>query len=188
MKTKSIVAVVLALAGLLGIVAVVACAGLFIFAVRDLGANLSPTIDELFAAIENDSFASTYDSHTSPEFRRAATREQYEQIGLTIKTRLGSLKSKTLRQFNMRQMNASRYADVVYNGVFEKGSGVISGRFVKQGDRWLIVAFNVSSPEFQKDLATQNCPHCGAAHTSSAKFCPGCGKPLADDGSVKPAG
>jgi zinc-ribbon domain/Protein of unknown function (DUF4019) len=181
MKTKTIVILVLSACGTLFIAAIASCAGFFFLTFRNMDATLSPTIDELFAAIDNETFAETYDTHTTAELQQTVTREQYAELGLTIKTRLGSLESKSLRQFNVRQINANRYADVVYNATFENGSGTISGRFKKNGDRWLVVSFHVDSPEFQKDLATGKCPHCGEPHTSNARFCPICGKPLTND-------
>jgi hypothetical protein len=184
MKTKTIVILVVSACGALFIAAIASCAGFFFLTFRNMDATLSPTIDELFAAIDNDTFAEMYDTHTSSELQKTVTREQFEELGLTIETRLGSLKSKSLRQFNVRQNNANRYADVVYNATFENGSGTISGRFKKDGDRWLVVSFHVNSPEFQKDLTTGKCPHCGEPHTSNAKFCPKCGKPLANDQPV----
>lgn len=184
MKSKTIVILVVSVCGALFIAAIASCAGFFFLTFRNMDATLSPTVDELFAAIENETFPATYDTHTSAEFQQAMTREQYEELGLTIKTRLGSLKSKSLRQFNVRQFNANRYADVVYNATFENGSGTISGRFKKDGNRWLVVGFHVTSPEFQKDPATGKCPHCGEPHSSNAKFCPKCGKPLTNDQSV----
>jgi hypothetical protein len=184
MKTKSIVIIIVSACGVLLITAIALCAGFYFLAFRNMDATLSPTIDELFSAIDNGTFAETYDTHTSSELKKAVTREQYEEIGLMIKTRLGSLKSKSLRQFNVRQINANRYADVAYNANFEDGSGTFSGRFIKDGERWLVVSFYVNSPEFQKDLATGKCPHCGEPHSSNAKFCPKCGKPLASDQPV----
>ena len=177
MKTKTIVILAVSACGAL-FIAIAACAGVFFFTFRDMHATLSPTVDELFAAIEDGSFAATYDTHTTPELRQTVTREQYRDLGLTIKTRLGALKSKSLRQFNVRQMNAVGYADVAYNATFENGTGTISGRFKKVGDQWLIISFHVNSPEFQKDLATGKCPHCGEPHASSAKYCSKCGKAL----------
>ena len=185
MKTKTILLLLISACGALYIAAVASCAGYLFLTFRNMDATLSPTIDELFAAIDNDTFVETYDTCTSSELRRTVTREQYEELGHTIKTRLGSLKSKSLGQFKVRQFNADRYADAAYNANFENGSGTISGRFKKEGERWLVVSLHVNSPEFQKDLATGKCAHCGEPHTSNAKFCPKCGKPLTND---QPAG
>jgi hypothetical protein len=181
MKTKTIVILVLTACGVFVIAGIATCAGFLFLTFQNLDSTLSPTIDELFAAIDNNTFADTYDSHTADELRRTVTLEQYNDLGLTIKTRLGALRSKSLRQFNVRQFNANRYADVVYTATFEHGSGTISGRFKKDGDRWLVVTLNVNSPEFQKDFVTGKCPNCAEPHSSNAKFCPKCGKPLSND-------
>jgi hypothetical protein len=181
MTTKKTLIIVLCSGAALFVAAIASCAGLLFVAFRNVDAAISPTVDELFAAIANDSFDQTYDTHTTSELQQATTRQRYEELGLSIKTRLGSLKSKSLQQFNVRQVNANRYADVAYNATFENGSGTITARFKKEGDRWLLVNFQVNSPEFQKDLATGKCPHCGEPHTSEAKFCPKCGKALKKD-------
>jgi hypothetical protein len=184
MKTKTIIIVVSA-CGALAVAAVVSCAGFLFLTFRHLDAEISPTIDELFAAIADDSFVETYDTHTTSEFQQIVTREEYEELGLTIKTRLGFLKSKKMQHFVVRQNNATRYANVSYSATFEHGHGTITARFKKDGERWLLVRFHVNSPEFQKDFATGKCPHCGEPHTSHAKFFPKCGKPLTtDQGSV----
>jgi hypothetical protein len=181
MKTKTIVLLLFAICGTLFLGAIALCAGFLFVTYRNLDTSISPTIDQLFAAVDNDSFAETYDTHTTPEYRKVTTRKQHEDIGLTIKTRLGSLKSKTLRRFNGRQLNSNTYTEVVYQATFDKGSGTITATFKKEGERSQLVGFHVHSPEFQKDLVTGKCPHCGEPHTSNAKFCPKCGKPLAKD-------
>jgi hypothetical protein len=178
MKTQSIIALVLVIAGGLFLSVVALCAGSLFFTFRAMDSSISPMIDELFVAIDDDKFAETYDTHTTPEFRKVASREQYVQIGQTIKTRLGKLKSKTMSRFNVQQRNANQFADVVYSGTFENGTGTISAKLRKVGDQWQLVAFHVNSPEFTKDLATAKCHHCGQPHAADAKFCPKCGKPL----------
>jgi hypothetical protein len=181
MKTRTIALLVVGACGALFVAGIASCAGVLFLAYRNTDAAISPVIDELFARVENDTFADTYETHTSAELRKTVAREQYRDIGLSFKNRLGPLKSKTMQQFNVRQANANRYADVAYAAVFEKGSGRITGRFKKEGDRWLVVSLQVNSPVFQQDLATGKCPHCGEPHTAGAKFCPKCGKALTDE-------
>lgn len=188
MKTRTILIAVFCASIALFVAAIASCAGVLFFTYRNVDTSISPTIDELFTAMQDDTFVDTYETHTASELKQAVTREQYEQLGRTIKTRLGPLKSKTMRQFNVRQQNANQLADVVYAGTFEHGAGTITARFKKQGDQWLVVNLNVNSPEFQKDLATATCPHCGAPHSADARFCPKCGKPLtADDAGTPPS-
>lgn len=181
MKTNSIILLVLAVFGGLFVTLVVLCAGGLYLSLKTMDTSISPKIDELFVAIEDDKFADTYDTHTTPELQKVASREQYLQIGQTVKTRLGKLKSKSLVRFNMQQMNANRYADVAYNATFEKGSGTITAKLKKVGDQWLLVAFHVNSPEFMKDLATGKCPHCGEPHSTGAKYCSKCGKEISPE-------
>ena len=78
MKTKTILLLLISACGALFIAAVASCAGYFFLTFRNMDATLSPTIDELFAAIDNDTFVETYDTCTSSELRKTVTREQYE--------------------------------------------------------------------------------------------------------------
>jgi hypothetical protein len=188
MKARSIIALVILLAGGLFVSVIALCGGTLYLTFSQMDSSISPVIDELFVAMENDKFAETYDTHTTPELQRVSSREQYAQIGQLIKTRLGKLKSKSMTRFNAQQMNATRTADVVYNGTFEKGTGTITAKLKQVGDKWQLVAFNVNSPEFAKDLATAKCPHCGQPHTADAKFCPKCGKPISpSEEKLKPS-
>ena len=143
--------------------------------------SAGPEIDHLFAAIDAGKFGDTYETDTTPEFRAAATKQQYEDIGNAVSACLGRLKSKSLQTFNMQQHNADSLIDVQYNAEFENGKGTIVAKLKKDGDKWKLVSFRVNSPVFQQDLATAKCPKCGAPHAASAKFCPSCGAPLKDD-------
>ena len=84
-------------------------------------------------------------------------------------------------------MNANRTADVAYTGTFEKGAGTITVKLKKVGDQWLLLGFNVNSPEFIKGVATSKCPHCGEPHNSDAKFCSKCGKPITRSSKIENA-
>jgi hypothetical protein len=138
-----------------------------------------PEIDRLFAAIEAGKFGETYETDTTPEFRAAVTKQQYDDIGNAVSARLGRLKSKSLQTFNVQQHNADSLMDVRYGAEFENGQGTISAKLKRDGDKWKLVSFHVNSPVFQQDLATAKCPKCGAPHAATAKFCPACGNALA---------
>jgi len=189
MKTKSIVILVLVLGGGLFIATFGCCAGAVFLGwrgYRDTEAAISPKIDGLFQAIENDRFGDTYERDTAPELRQVSNKEQYEQLGRTIKTRLGSLKSKSMKSFNARQSNADSFVDVVYTATFEKGSGTIKARLKKTAGDWQFVQFNIDSPEFLNDLAVAACPKCGKPHAAHAQFCPTCGVELMKRESAGP--
>lgn len=175
----------LILIGVLGLSALVTCGGLVYLLFRNVDNSVSPTVDELFAAIEAGAFEATYETHASPELQQSVSREQYAELGKLIKARLGALKSKSLSNFNVRQNNADTFADVTYSGVFERGSGTIRARFKGDGDRWRVVNFHVDSPAFQQDLTVVTCPHCDASHLASARFCPQCGKAVGGAGDAE---
>lgn len=185
MKTRTIAIVAVIVCMTLTLGGMAACAGFLFVSYRNLDAEASPRIDEVFAAMGTDSYSGTYDTHMSAEFQNSTPREKYLDIGRIIQARLGKLKSKSLRQFNVRSMPSGTYATVAYLATFEKGTGTINASIKKEGGKWLIVGFNVNSSELQKDMVTAICPHCGEPHTANAKFCPKCGKSLEKEASSK---
>src|SRR5262245_38879528 len=149
MKTGTIVTLIVTVSVVALVGTIAMCTGAFYFTFRSMDRSISPAIDSLFASISNDTFGDTYDTQTSPELRKNVTRKQYEDLGRKIRTRLGALKSKRMKTFNIRQVNITSYASVTYDGEFEKGNGVITAQFQGNGGRWLVVYLNVNSPEFQ---------------------------------------
>ena len=61
MKSHTTIIIVIAIAACVGLflIAGVICAGVFIVGVRSVDTAVSPEVDELFRAIENDTFAAT---------------------------------------------------------------------------------------------------------------------------------
>ena len=177
MKNQTIVIFALIGLAVAFLLLVVVCAGTLVFSLGQASATVSPAVDKIFADLDRDP-GQAYDTHTSAEFRRVTSREEFITLGQRIKTRLGKLQSKSMRQLHSRQMNANRYTDVTYQATFEQGTGTISLRLQAEGDRWVLVSFQVNSPEFDKDAATGKCPHCGQPHPKDAQFCPQCGKEL----------
>jgi hypothetical protein len=187
MKTRTVVLLVLLLCGGLSLVAVALCGGAFFFLYKNADASVSPRIDALFAKIDDGTFGDAYLTDTSLEFRERVSQEQWDQIGLVVKQRLGRLKSKSMSQFNARQLNATATIDAVYNASFAKGSGTISVRYRSIGGQWLLDRFYVQSPLLDDISAQQKCPHCGELTPASAKFCANCGKSLKTAKSDHPA-
>jgi endogenous inhibitor of DNA gyrase (YacG/DUF329 family) len=186
MKTRTIViSVVLACGGLL-VLLVIAGVGIVFYIYSNADTATSPKIDALFAAIDNGTFGQTYLTETTPEFRQALSREKYEEIGRLVKSRLGPLGSKTLTQFNAKWFNGENIMDVVYSATFQKGSATIRASFKSVGGQWRLQGFYVESPEFLKDQATVKCPYCGEPVSLTAKFCPHCGKAIANHDQNKP--
>jgi rubrerythrin len=181
MSNSKVLGMVLGGCGCLTIIGLLSCGGLLFFGYRAATDSAGPQIDHLFAAIENGTFGDTYETDTTPELRAAASKQQYEEIGDAVATRLGRLKSKSLQSFNVQQHNAESLIDVKYNAEFENGKGTISAKLKREGDQWKFVSFHVNSPVFQQDLATLKCPKCGDPHAAAAKFCPSCGAPLTDN-------
>jgi hypothetical protein len=181
MSNSKVLGAVLGGCGCLTIIGLLSCGGLLFFGYRAATDSAGPQIDRMFAAIENGTFGDTYETDTTPELRAVASKQQYEDIGNAVAARLGRLKSKSLKSFNMRQHNADSLIDVTYDAEFENGKGTITAKLKREGDKWKFVAFHVNSPVFQQDLATAKCPKCGEPHTAAAKFCPSCGAPLTSE-------
>jgi len=173
-QRKTIAIILVACVGL-GVLLIGSCGGLLYLGYKNTDAAVSPQIEAMFAAVENGTFADTYDTQTTQEFRDVTTREEYAAIGDAIAVRLGTLNSKSMRSFKMRQVNASSLIDVTYQAVFENGTGTILANLKKEEGEWKFVSFRVNSPLFQQDLATIQCVECGEPHTANAKFCPDCG-------------
>ncbi len=156
------------------------CGGALYLGYQTASNSAAPQIDHFLDAIAEGTFADTYESDTTSEYRAVTTKEQHADIGKAIAARLGRLESKSLQRFNMQQMNASSFMDVTYSAKFEKGSATISARLKNEGGKWKFVKFQVQSPEFQKDLSTAVCSKCGAPHAADARFCPQCGASLTE--------
>jgi hypothetical protein len=186
MSSSKLIAPIAIGCGVFGVAVIAACGGLLYVGYKTAQKSVGPEIDRLFAAIDDGTFAETYETATTQEFRSATSREQYAQIGKAVSTRLGRLKSKSLKSVNMRQHNADSYVDVAYDAQFEKGPGQILAKMKREKDQWKLVNFRVNSPVFQQDIATAKCPKCGAPHAASARFCPSCGARLSDDAGTKP--
>jgi hypothetical protein len=180
MSTKSIVITVILVCAGLFVAAIALCVGVLFLGYRTADADLSPKVDQIFAAINDGTLGEKYATETTLEFQQVMTRQQFEELGATIKAKLGPLKFKTMTQFNIRQINADRFADVAYDASFEQGTGTVQARFRKVDGDWRLVSFRVNSPVFLQDLATKPCPHCGQPVPASAKFCPACGKPVTE--------
>jgi hypothetical protein len=181
MGRGKIIGVVLISCGALGVLSIAACAGVIYLGYRSANDSVAPEIDRLFASIDDGTFSETYETDTTAEFRSVTTKEQYADIGKAISTRLGRLQAKSLKGFNMRQVNADSLVDVTYDATFEKANGTIAARLKIQKGEWKLVSFRVTSPEFQKDVATAKCAKCGAPHARDARFCPACGNAIAHD-------
>ena len=187
MRTRTLVIGSFLGCGFLLFVCVIACGGFFFYLYNSTDKEITPQVDVLFAAIDNDTFGDTYATETTPEMRQTISKEAYAQLGRTIKNRLGKLQSKTLIIWNSRQFNAETSTNVVYTAVFEKGTGAIQAGFKKIDGHWRLLSFRVESPELSKDLPSAICPHCGKPCTPEAKFCPSCGKAIAEVEEKEPA-
>ncbi len=146
MSGGKIVLLILAILGVLFIVSIAVCGGLLFWGYSSADKVAGPEVDAMFAAIDNGTFVDTYDTRVTPALQAAATRQEYEQLGEVIRTRLGSLQSKSLRSFNWRQHNADSWIEATYAATFEKGQGEIIVKMQRIGEEWKFASFRVNSP------------------------------------------
>ncbi|HEX5444086.1 MAG TPA: hypothetical protein VFW87_09675 [Pirellulales bacterium] len=180
MNPKLLLAVGLGCGG--AIVLFVACAGFLGFAFYSTSSaqgEVSTAVDRLMQAANDGSFAQTYTSATTPEFRQVTSAADYARLGETIKTQLGALRSKQVMQIHVRRATAHSFADVAYQAKFERGEGTIRATLKRSGSQWLLQALNVNSPALLGDLPSETCRKCGGKYAASARFCPHCGEKVA---------
>ena len=181
MSRKAVLIVGLGCAGLLGLALAASCAGLMFVGFRSASAangEISAEVDDLMRAASDGTFADTYQSATTPEFRRNTSADAHAKLGNVIKTHLGALRSKQLTRINFRQANLQSIADVAYQGTFERGNGTITATLKRSGARWLFMGFRIESAAIVNELPDQTCAECGGKYASSARFCPHCGKAI----------
>lgn len=186
MSTGKLFLLVFGICAVIGVIIIGSCAGLVFVGFKNADAASSPRIDAMFNAIDNKTFADTYETETSEELRDTVSKKEYEALGNAIALRLGKLKTKTMRRAYMSQHNADSFLDVTYDATFEKGNGTITAKLKKQGDDWKFISFHVRSPVFEQDIATKKCPSCNEPHAANAKFCPYCGQQLSEATSDQP--
>ncbi|KAA1257681.1 hypothetical protein LF1_01690 [Rubripirellula obstinata] len=151
MTTGKIVLIVFSTLACLALVVTLVCAGFLYVGYSTTESDVSPKIEQMFSAIDQGSFADTYQPLTSQELKDTASKEQYAALGELIATRLGKLQSKSLESFAIKQLLSGSQIDVSYNAVFEKGKGTITAKLKKQSGEWRFVSFRVNSPAFLKD-------------------------------------
>lgn len=176
MSTGKLVAIILGVCGGVGVLLIAICSGLFYAGYKNADAAVSPKIDAMCVAIVNEDLVTSYANETTTEFKNVVSEEQFVASGKDIALRLGTLKTKSMRGFKLKQHNAKSYIDVSYAAVFEKGNGTIIATLNKQNGEWKFVGFRVNSPVFKQE----KCPSCGEPHSTTAKFCPACGASLAN--------
>ena len=65
----------------LAVLTIGSCAGLLYMGFRNTNTAVTPRIETLLSAIQNDRFGETNDTETTAELRSTLTREQYETLG-----------------------------------------------------------------------------------------------------------
>ena len=176
MRTRTIVIGIILGCGGLFVVAIVACAGHFFLGFRNTDAAFSPKIDALFAAIDNGTFKDMYATETTPELKKAATREEWEQLGLLIKTPWPpqGQDAHAVRRSTVECRHVCRC--YVLRDIERETREISTARLRSVDGEWRLVVFRVKFSRVPHGLVHHSVSHCGEPCPKSAKFCPKCGK------------
>jgi hypothetical protein len=161
---------------------VAACGGLMYFGFRQVTGEgeVALEFDHLFEEIAEGRAAEFYRDRGSAELKRATSEADFVGFCQNLNERLGKLRSKTMSGFFVQTRNLTTQVDATYNCQFERGQATVRTGFKHDNGRWLLNSFHVESPELPKGTVRENCPHCGEPHEPGAKYCPNCGKELAN--------
>src|SRR5262249_49165498 len=146
-----------------GVLMIVVCGGLLYFGYRQVSGEgeVAVEVDRFFDEIAQGRAADYYRQHGSDEFKNVTSEAEFVGMCQSLQERLGGLRSKKLSGFKVRNQNLSTYVDAAYDCQFERGKGAVRTSFKRQKNQWVLLGFNVNSPELLKDLAQETCPHCG---------------------------
>ena len=145
MSGGKLVLVILAIIGVLFVLGIAACGGLLWWGYSTVKESADPEVDAMFAAIDSGTFADSYNTKTTADFRRTMTQEEYAAMGEAIKENLGSLQSKTKTSF---KVNSDAAIDVTYSAQFEKGTAEIVVRLTSTDMvNWKFDSFAVRSDQ-----------------------------------------
>ena len=161
---------------------IAACGGLIYIGFRQVTGEgeLAVEVDQLFEEIAQGQAAEFYRNRGSAELKRATSEEDFVNLSQRINDQLGKLQSKTVSGFSVRNQNLTNYVDAVYDCQFERGKASVKTRFKRENDQWFLHSIHVESPELLKGAVREKCPNCGQLYEHGAKFCPNCGKELAN--------
>ena len=151
MSKRKIVLVALVSIASFAVVSITMCGGILYLGYSSVETNASPKIDSMFDAIESDSFAETYQTQTTKEFRQLTTKEQYESIGEAIRTKLGNLRSKSLQGFTAKRLVSGSRIDASYSAVFDRDKATIIAKLDKEDGEWKFNTFRVESAAFKQN-------------------------------------
>ena len=166
MSTKKVAILLAVCLGCL-ILAIGGCGAILYIGYRNADRAISSEIDDML----NEHSGEIYQLKTTDGFKSKVSEEKFLEMSEMIVARIGSLKSKVLIGYRMSRRKADTLVDVTYTGTFEKGTGRIIAKLVKQDLEWKFVAFRVESPVF-----AVRCTSCGKTCDQNAKYCPTCGK------------
>lgn len=137
--------------------------------------EVSLVVDFYFQSIANGTWSQAYGVGTTPDLRASSTQQSWDQLGSSIRDRLGALTSKSSTGIHVQNMNGVVTASATYSAQFEKGAGTISAVLRKVDGKWLLQRLNVNSPLFNAPAAVP-CAKCGKSRPADATFCPSCGE------------
>ena len=165
------------------LLSIVACGGFLYYGFSQVTGegDVAVEVNRLFEEIAQGRSGEYYRTRGSAELKRATSEKEFVDFADTVRERLGILQSKTATGFNFRSQNLATYVEAAYACQFQRGKAAVRTRFKHENGQWLLLGFNVDSPELLKRTAREKCPSCGGLYDPGAKFCPHCGAKLGDD-------
>jgi hypothetical protein len=164
---------------------IAACGGLMYYGYSQVsgGGDIAVEFDQLFEEIAEGRAGHYYSTRTTAAFKRATTKDEFVSLAEAINQKLGKLDSKTVSGFRMYSDASGTSVDAAYDCQFEHGKGSVKTTFKRADSGWHLHGFRVDSPELVRVATRKKCPHCGEPYEVGAKFCPNCGKEIADSES-----
>lgn len=133
---------------------------------------VEPAIDAYLDRVEKGDYAAAY-ANTHATFKQALSEEQFVVFARRVSAALGPYRSKSVRGININTVNGETTTVARYSMTYQNGTA--SGTFTLINGQIARVDFD--SPLLQSAM---KCPYCGGALREVTKFCPSCGKPLAE--------
>ncbi len=113
--------------------------------------KLATRVEQLFSRMAAGTFAETYETETTPEFRSVTPLDKYKKLGDRVRERLGALKDKSIMGVNIVPQGGDLYANIQYKATFEQDKGTVMALFKKVDGSWKVQQIRINAPKMLDD-------------------------------------